>query len=109
MLNVVSSKRRFLHMYTLPRQPRCITRLCNHCKFIYIFIFVPELQKGEGGITVKGQVDFAELVSLARGGWSEEGSEAVGGHQDSHYCHHRSPRADAGSKVLETSKQRMTS
>lgn len=66
-------------------------------------------RRGKEGSLSKDRVDFAELVSSGRGGWSEEELEAVGGHQDSHYCHHCLPRADDGSKVLETSKQRMTS
>lgn len=57
----------FYIMYTLPHQPRCITGLCNHCKFIYIFIFVPELQKGEEGISVKGRGGLCRTGLLSHG------------------------------------------
>lgn len=82
VLNVISSKRRFLHMYTLPRQPRCITGLCNHCTFIYIFCSrAPEVGRRDG---CQGKTWILQEWSP----WPQEdglkrGRRQWGGHQDS--------------------------
>lgn len=104
MLNVVSSKRHFLHMYTLPpRQPCCITGLCNHCEFIYIFCSrASEVGKRD---RCQGKIWILQEDGLKRG------QRQWGGHQDSiPNASTAHPEQTLGTEFwLETSKQRMTS
>lgn len=97
-------------MYTLPRQPRCITRLCNHCTFIYIFCSrAPEM----------GRRDRCQGKTLILQEWSpwpqedglKRGRRQRGGHQDSiPNASTAHPEQTFGTEFqLETSKQRMTS
>lgn len=98
-------------MYTPPRQPRCITRLCNHCKFIYIFCSrAPQVGRRRDHRQGKMWI----LQEWSPWPWEDglkRGGRQWGQHQDfipnASTAH---PEQTFGTEFqLETSKQRMTS